>query len=321
MSVEYVLPLRWRTPDPEGLAELTGYLRELSGRVEVTVVDGSPPEVWAAHAAAWAGLPLTHLPVDPDLDCAMGKVAGVLTALRRPGPEAVVIADDDVRWPYGTLLAAVDLLAGADVVRPQNYFDPLPWHARWDTGRTLLTRAVAADWPGTLVVRRSALPDGYDGDAMFENLELVRTVQARGGRELPARDLFVPRRPPTVRHFRSQRVRQAYDSFAQPGRLAVELAVLPAVLLGLRRPRLLLAGVAAVVGLAAAGRARDGGRAVYPADTPLWAPLWLAERAVCSWLAVAARARGGVPYNGRRLSLAAHRPHELAAPREPVGVS
>jgi hypothetical protein len=310
MRIEYVLPLRWSTPAPAELADLTAYLAE---RVAVTVVDGSPPAVLAAHEAAWAGLPLAHLPVDADLRCAMGKVAGVLTALRRPGPEAVVIADDDVRWAYPDLLSAVALLRRADVVRPQNYFDPLPWHARWDTGRTLLNRALAADWPGTLVVRRGALPAGYDGDAMFENLELVRTVQARGGRELPALDLYVRRRPPTAAHFRGQRVRQAYDSFAQPGRLVAELLVLPAVLAGVRRPRLLLAGAAAVVGLAEVGRRRAGGRAVFPVDAALWAPLWLAERAVCSWLALGARLRGGVRYGDGRLLLAAHSRRRLDA--------
>lgn len=314
MTVEYVLPLRWRDADPAGLAELTAYLAELSGQVRVTVVDGSPPPVRAGHAAAWAGLPLEHLEVDADLrDCEMGKVAGVLTALRRPGPDRVVIADDDVRWTRSDLLAAVALLDEADVVRPQNYFDPLPWHARWDTGRTLLNRAVAADWPGTLVLRRSALPAGYDGDAMFENLELVRTVQAAGGRELPVPGLFVRRLPPTAAHFRGQRVRQAYDSVAQPGRLAAELAVLPAVLLGRRHPALLAAGVAAVVGLAEVGRRRAGGRAVYQPGAPLWAPVWLAERAVCSWLAMGSRLRGGVRYGNHRLTLAAHSPRALRA--------
>jgi hypothetical protein len=312
-AVEYVLPLRWNRPDPAELADLTDYLAGLAPRVAVTVVDGSPPPVWAGHAAAWAGLPLRHLPVDPDLTCAMGKVAGVLTALRRPGPEVVVLADDDVRWTYGQLLAAVRLLAGADVLRPQNYFDPLPWHARWDTGRTLLNRAVAADWPGTLVVRRSALPAGYDGDALFENLELVRTVQARGGRERPVLDLYVRRRPPTSAHFRGQRVRQAYDSLAQPGRLAAELAVLPLALAALRRPRRLLAGAAAIAAAAEFGRRRAGGRAVFPADTPLWAPLWVAERGICAWIAVGARLRGGVRYGGGRLRLAAHRTRELRA--------
>jgi hypothetical protein len=315
-AVEYILPLRWSGGDDDAhaadLADLTAYLAELSTWVSVSVVDGSPPDRWARHEQTWSALPLRHLPVDPDLlECPMGKVAGVLTALRRPGPDAVVIADDDVRWTRAQLTAAVALLDRADVVRPQNYFDPLPWHARWDTGRTLLNRAVSADWPGTLVVRRRALPHGYSGDALFENLELVRTVQAGGGRERAAPDLYVRRLPPTAAHFLGQRVRQAYDSFAQPGRLAVELAVLPLLIVGLRRPRWVVAGAGAVVGLAEAGRRRAGGRGVFPPDAALWAPLWLAERAVCSWLALGSRLRGGVRYGDGRLRLAAHRSSAL----------
>jgi hypothetical protein len=314
-DVEYVLPLRWAADDPAELADLTGYLRVLAAEVTVTVVDGSPAPVFAAHAAAWRDLPVRHLPPDEDLDFATGKVNGVWTALRRPGPERAVVADDDVRWPLATLWEAVALLDRAEVVRPQNVFDPAPWHARWDTGRSLLNRALAADWPGTLAVRRSALAaaGGYDGDALFENLELVRTVQAHGGRELPVPGLYVPRRPPTARHFRGQRVRQAYDSFAQPGRLAVEVALLPAAALALARgrPGALLAGALGTVGLAEAGRRRAGGAAVFPPDAALWAPVWLAERAVCAWLAVGARLRGGVPYRGRRILLAAHSARHL----------
>jgi hypothetical protein len=38
----------------------------------------------------------------------------------------------------------------------------------------------------------------------------------------------------------------------------------------------------------------------------LMAPAWTLERGVCSWLAVAARLGGGVPYAGSRLKTAAH---------------
>ena len=74
-----------------------------------------------------------------------------------------------------------------ELVRPQNYFAPLRWHARWDTARTLLNRvAGGVDFPGTLAVRRSrsSQTDGYDGDVLFENLELIRTIEAAGGRVL-----------------------------------------------------------------------------------------------------------------------------------------
>jgi hypothetical protein len=203
-------------------------------------------------------------------------------------------------------------LADADVVRPQNYFvpHPLPWHALWDTGRTLLNRISGGDWPGTLGVRRSVLQrtGGYDGAAMFENLELVRTVVAAGGREAVLLDAFVARHHSTVRHFWTQRVRQAYDEIARPARLLAQLALLPlAIILAAMFDWHAIAAMAAVaIVLAELGRRRAGGRRVFPARASLMAPAWLAERAVCSWLAVGARAvLGGVPYRGTVLRHAA----------------
>ena len=315
-AIEYVLPLRWRAGTDPG--ELTTYLRRLGGEVDVTVVDGSEEEVWQHHHRLWSDH-VRHIRVG-DWPGRNGKVAGVVTGVRLARHERVVIADDDVRWTAAQLAEVAALLAEADLVRPQNYFDPVPWHARWDTARTLLNRALGADYPGTYGVRRSTFVamGGYDGDVLFENLELSRTVRAVGGVELTAPDLFVRRLPPTVEHFRSQRVRQAYDDFAQPARLAVELSVLPLTVLlgwflgfGSARPRRAAgAGLAAEVllpmMLAEVGRRRGAGRAVYPADAALWAPLWLAERAVCIWLALGRRVRGGVPYAGRRLVTAAH---------------
>ena len=98
----------------------------------------------------------------------------------------------------------------------------------------LLNRLTGGDWPGTLGVRRSILraTGGYDGRAMFENLELVRTVLAAGGTEAVPLDLHVARRPSTTRHFWSQRVRQAYDELARPRRMAAQLAVLPLAVVG-----------------------------------------------------------------------------------------
>ncbi|MER6591925.1 hypothetical protein ABT214_08760 [Micromonospora purpureochromogenes] len=232
LPVEYVLPLRWS--DDADLAELTGYLRSIAALVDVTVVDGSPPEVFARHAAAWRGV-LRHAAPDPAVRGVNGKVRGVLTGVAMARHEHVVIADDDVRYDEPGLRAVHRLLDTADLVRPQNYFDPLPWHAWWDTGRTLLNRALAADYPGTLAVRRSTFRamGGYDPDVLFENLELIRTVRAYGGTEAAPAGLHVRRLPPTAAHFRGQRVRQAYDDLAQPVRLLTSLAVLPGVLAAL----------------------------------------------------------------------------------------
>ncbi|MFC6081824.1 glycosyltransferase family 2 protein [Sphaerisporangium aureirubrum] len=311
IDLAYVLPLRWERDT--GLPELTAYLRRLSEQVEVVVVDGSPPEVFERHARLWRGS-VRHLRPDGDLECANGKVAGVRTGLRRVRREHVVVADDDVRYDTAGLARMRALLETADLVRPQNHFHPLPWHARWDTARTLLNRACGADYPGTFGLRRSFFErmGGYDGEVMFENLELIRTVRARGGRECRAGGLYVRRLPPGTARFWSQRVRQAYDDLAQPARMAAFLAVLPGLAVVLARPRrcravaLLLLGAAGVAGLAEVGRRRDGGRRVFPATCSLFAPVWVLERAVCCWLALAARLRGGVPYNGRRLRVAAH---------------
>ncbi len=303
--LHYVLPLRWT--DDTGLAELTEYLLRLARVVPVTVVDGSPPASFAAHAAAWRGA-VDHVAPEP-WPGANGKVAGVMTGLRRATSDVVVLADDDVRWTPRQLADALDLLGDADVLRPQNAFAPLPWHARWDTARTLVNRAFGSDYPGTLVVRRSCVlaAGGYAGDVMFENLEFLRTVAARGGREVRADALVVRRLPPTVAQFWGQRVRQAYDDLAQPWRLVAEAALLPAVLAALvaRRPRALAAGAAGAVLVAEHGRRRHGGARAFPRSAALLAPVWLAERAVCVWLALGARARGGVRYRGRRVPRAA----------------
>lgn len=306
LDISYILPLC--ATQPAG-AELVNYVRWLAERCETIVVDGSPSTIFAANAGAW-GRGVTHVPPSPSLATPMGKVGGVLTGVDFATHEHLVIGDDDVRYDAAALDAMRVHLAQAEVVRPQNYFSPLPWHACWDTGRTLLNRMTGGDWPGTLGVRRSVLlrTGGYDGAAMFENLELVRTVRAAGGRERIPLDLYVARRPSTARHFFSQRVRQAYDEFARPGRLGVQLAVLPlAAWIGHQFGWRGLAGLAlAVVAVAECGRRRAGGTRHFPLRASLLAPAWLAERTICSWLAVGARLLlGGVPYRGRILSHAA----------------
>lgn len=298
-----MLPLRDVRPRPE----LTEYLLWLSRRAQVIVVDGSTRPVFDRHATWWSDI-VRHVPVDPARRTPMGKVGGVLTGLEHAEHPLVVIADDDVRYDDTTLREIERRLEHADVVRPQNVFTEWPWHAWWDTGRTLIARATGGDWPGTLGVRRDALraAGGYAGDVMFENLELVRTLRAAGGTEHVALDVVVGRQPPSSVHFARQRVRQAYDELARPGRLALELAILPVVLLG--RARALSVVVASSLVIAELGRRRAGGRRHFPAVTTLAAPCWLAERGITAWIALGTRVLcGGVKYGDRRLRRAASR--------------
>lgn len=300
---EYILPLKWT--DDDGLAELTAYLRRVRDWIDVTVVDGSEPELFAVHAAAWEGL-VRHVPVAVTAG-ANGKVRGVLTGIRLARHERIVLADDDVRYGLDELAAVVAALDGADLVVPQNHLVPAPWHARWNTARTLLNRGLGRDYPGTYGVRRSILErtGGYDADVLFENLEMERTIRAAGGVVRLRPDLYVGRRPPTARHFRSQRVRQAYDDFAQPGRLVAEACLLPLLVWASRRPAALLTVLVVSAAIAERGRRRHGGADVFPPDRLVWVPLWLGERAVTVWLAIAARCRGGVRYAGGRVHRAA----------------
>ena len=326
IAASYILPLRASTPDPD-LRDYVGWLAETVA--DVLVVDASPPAVRAVHEAWW-GERIRHLAPDPTRRCRNGKVWGVLTGLDQARHDAVVIADDDVRWDRPGLQRAVGLLGSTELVAPANYYDPLPWQARYDTGRILVQRALGGDWPGTVALRRrslAAVGGGYDGDVLFENLELVRTVTACGGRCAWPLDLFVARRPPTAQHLLGQRVRQAYDEFARPAHLVASLAVLPVLLAALARrlPALPATVVLAVVGAAWRGRRRGNGARVYPLSSVPLAPLWVLERSVTIWVAVAYRLRGGIPYAGNRMTRAAstraqlrRRTPALARPDGPV---
>jgi hypothetical protein len=329
-EASYVLPLRG--PDDATTDELTAYLQWLGHRVDLIVVDGSEPAVADRRARRWAALPLRHARPDGDRAVLNGKVAGVLTGLRLARSDRIIVADDDVRYDPTGLERVIRLLDHAELVRPQNHFDPCPWHAAWDTARSLLNRMGGGDYPGTLAFRREALSGGYDGNVLFENLELIRTVEAGGGRVVTPLDCYVRRLPPTAAHFWSQRRRQAYDDLAQPVRLAGALLVVPLTIKAVvhRRWGALLAAAGTAVLVAEAGRRRAGGGTVFPARAAAFAPLWLLERGVCSWLAVADRIRyGGCRYGDVVIRRAASSPRRLRTrtasgrgfqpPSEPAG--
>ena len=263
-GVSYIVPLAHRLV--EDISELSSYLARIAGTgVEVLVVDGSPAAVFDHHRRLLPAS-VTHLAPADGLNTPVGKVANVLTGVGHASYDRVVIADEDVRYQPGELAPVVAWLDTHAVVRPQNYFEPAPWHAVWDGARSLLNRSFGGDWPGTLAVSRDALMNagGYAGDAIFENLEMVRTIRAAGGREKVALDAYVRRLPPTTRHFWSQRVRQAYDEFARPRRMVVFLGILP-VLAGLARAHAwgVIAGVRTAGDRPRRSRAPEGRRAPF----------------------------------------------------------
>ena len=138
----------------------------------------------------------------------MGKVGGVLTGVRHASHEVAVIADDDVRWTPEQLARTARRLDGAAVVRTAEPLRPGPGtrHVGHRPRSSSPEPPEATGRARSSSTRpRSLRAGGYDGEALFENLELVRTLEATGGTELVALDLVVRRLPPTTRQFLSQR--------------------------------------------------------------------------------------------------------------------
>jgi hypothetical protein len=314
MDVSVVVPIRCDVVCG-GHEQLRSSLRSLrSSGAHVVVADGSDPaSIAPQHRVVFEGL---HHVLVTSPSGRNGKVAGVRAGIAAAAHERVVLVDDDVIYDPATLGALARRLDDADLVVPQNFFlRPAPWHATWDTARTLINRAAGMDYPGTLAIRRSMFErmGGYDDDVLFENLELMRTVRAAGGRVRWQPDLYVPRLAPTFDAFARQRVRQAYDDLAQPSRLVVEASILPAAAWAIRRrPRSLLWSAIGAIAVAEVGRRRAGGRSRFPTAASLLAPMWVTERAICVWLAIGVRVlRGGVRYRGGRLRKAASSPSAL----------
>jgi hypothetical protein len=307
LACELVVPLRWVVADPDEEADLAAYLCRTARWCDVTVVDDSPGPQAGARRAGWPS-EVRVLNPDPRWAGANGKVTGAMTGIAAARHPIVVLADDDVRYGHAELCEVVRALRVADLVVPQNVPTRWPWWVWWESGRMLLNRALAVDWPGTVGCRRDVVlaAGGWSPDVLFENLEMARTVEAVGGSVVHRPDILVPRRPPSLRHFLRQRVRQAYEDAASPARWALGLATVPALLAVGPRTKVAGAAAAGIIAVAEAGRRRSGGCRAFPPWASLAAPLWALERGVLSWVALGARLRGGVRYHGRRLSVAAH---------------
>lgn len=115
------------------------------------------------------------------------------------------------------------------------------------------------------------------------------------------------RRPPKLAHFLSQRVRQAYDELARPFCMAIQLAFLPAALVGTWfYPLSVAGGLVGVIIAAGMGRRKGGGDSVFPKTSALWAIPWVTERSVTAWIALDSRLfLGGVRYRKSRMKRAA----------------
>jgi hypothetical protein len=309
----YILPIRrshFHQTEALGLGEYFELLA--TARCEILVVDGSPPQVFEEHHAAWKGI-CTHLPVNRRYGYLNDKVNGVHTGVERASCDKIILGDDDIRYDHQAIEVMVDLLGRFEVVRPQNFLHPVPWWAKMESARMLINRATLrlADYPGTCGFRRRTMirVGHYDGDVLFDNEEIIRHFAQAGARIEYANDFFVLKRPPSFRKWLEQRPRQAYEDFGLRAKTGMFLSLLPAGALLSAIGRWHAGAIYAVsvaigsVLLAVGGRCRGRAAKYFPLSACFFAPLWVFERALSSYWALGHYlARGGYPFGEQILS-------------------
>ena len=309
----YLLPIRRSAFDEREAHDFAAYFATLrDSDCEVIVVDGSPAEVFEQHRAIWSPA-VRHELVDKRFGFMNDKVNGIHTGVELATCEKIILADDDIRYTASDLEKMRAFLDEFEMVRPQNYLSPLPWWARMESARMLINRATLkiGDYPGTCAFRRSTMLrlGHYDGDVLFDNEEIIRHFARFGASIHYAIDFFVQKRPPTLRKWKEQRPRQAYEDFGLRAKTALFLS-LPVVIIAAA----MVAGTAGFMlsivlisifatALACAGGARGEAGEYIPGWICLYAPLWVFERSFSTYWAVYWYFRhGGYPFGDKLLT-------------------
>jgi hypothetical protein len=312
VQCSFIVPIRRVKTNPIEIERFADYFKllRLAG-CEVLIVDGSPKAVLAEHKKRWQNFS-RHFAPDPKYTYLNGKVNGVHTAVDLASCERIILADDDIRYSPADIKKMCDLLDVHEMVRPQNFIEPLPWWARIETARILINRGVlrAGDYPGTCGFRRSTMlrVGHYDGDVLFDNEEIVRHFALHGANIKYARNFFILKRPPAFTKWLEQRPRQAYEDFVMRAKTVAFLSVLPVVLasgfVSVRAAMSLLIAISLVaVLLSCRGLLSDRAYRFFPLSSPLYSPLWILERSLSVYWALYCRARyGGYPFGQRLLS-------------------
>jgi hypothetical protein len=308
-----IVPIRRVRFQPQEARTLGNYFKSLSMiGCEVLVVDGSPSEVFAEHDQLWEAY-TRHFKPDPKFTFLNGKVNGIHTGVELASSEYIIVADDDIRYTASNVNRMCRLLSEYEVVRPQNFISPTPLWARLENARILINRGVlrTGDYPGTCGFRRSTMlrVGPYDGDVLFDNEEMIRHFAVQGATIKYALDFFILKRPPTFKKWIEQRPRQAYEDFGMWLKTVAFMSVLPFVITllvfrGLQTTLVFAALVSALaIGLCVMGLVRTSAFRVFDISTPLYAPVWILERAISVYWAIYWRVRyGGYPFGDKLLS-------------------
>ncbi|MDQ6861921.1 MAG: hypothetical protein M3032_12290, partial [Verrucomicrobiota bacterium] len=309
----YLLPIRRATFVPDEAQQLADYFALLAkAGCELIVVDGSPAEVFAEHDRLWSSV-CRHAEVDPRFGYLNDKVNGIHTGVELASNEKIILADDDIRYTSADIERMIALLDEHEMVRPQNFLSPLPWWARMESARMLINRATLriGDYPGTCAFRRATMlrVGHYDGDVLFDNEEIIRHFARVGAKIDYALDFFVRKRPPTLRKWKEQRPRQAYEDFGLRAKtaffLALPIMLLLSAIFGGAAGFIIVVVIVSIfsIALACAGGARGLASEYIPPSICFYAPLWIFERAFSTYRAVYWHLRfGGYPFGDKLLT-------------------
>jgi hypothetical protein len=288
----YVVVLDERGLADDDLRDLATYLSTVSlSDADVVVLDPAPRFELERHRRVlrWVA---RHLALGNGLDV-------IRAAMDAAACDKVIVATHDVRYTLTALEQMMQLLDAHEVVEPQDYFDPLPWWGGIDAGRILVHRGIepGPDHGATFGFRRSAIR-GLRIINESAHDDPVRRLGSRGAEVFAACDVFVRRRPQPLAEWFDARPRIAGDDFALPIKTAFFFAIVPLLLLlgvlGDARLAGGYAGVIAFASVALAVRGRIGAQTFFPLRACFFAPLWVFERSVSVYWALARKLRGDV---------------------------
>jgi hypothetical protein len=294
----YVVVAESATASPDALRQFANYLSTLGlADTEVVVIDPSPRLQFELNAriVRWVA---RHLPVRQEYLSPGGTIDIVRTAMMAASCEKVIVATEDVRYTPEAIAQLCELLDAHEVVEPQDYLEPLPWWGGIEAGRILLHRGIEPqpDHGATFGFRRSMVRSLRQLGAADVHDDQARRLASVGAEVHPASEVFVRRQPGALADWLIERARQAEDDFVLPMKTAFFFALAPVLLLLVLLGGLRLAGAYAAVvafgAVALALRGRSGASSFFPLRAALLAPLWVAERSISVYWALARRVRG-----------------------------
>jgi hypothetical protein len=294
----YVVVIDAATRSDRALRELANYLSTIgTAGCEVIVFDCSPRLQFDLNRRVlrWVS---RHVAIRREHCSRGGTIDPIRAAALVAGCEKVVVADEGVRYTEESIARVCELLDRHEVVEPQDYLDPLPWWNGVEAGRILMHRAIdpQPDHGATFGFRRSivhTLPALGSGDIPGDQ---VRRLAAAGAEVYAPANVFVRRESTKLREWLAARPRAAADDFSLPTKNVFFFSLLPILailtILGSGRLAASYAGVIAFASVGLAIRGRFGATAFFPLSASLFAPVWVFERSVSVYWALARKLRG-----------------------------